>query len=69
MKKSAVYIWPFFLSQSLFGNIDTIHVDGRVAAFYPQSSLFREIYGNCQVDYEVEIGKIFLKKLRSMGSC
>ena len=54
MKKSAIYTLSFlFSSPLLFGGMDTIHIDSRVAAFYPQSSLFREIYGNCQVDYEL----------------
>jgi galactokinase len=37
--------------------MDVIHTDVRMAAFYPQGSLFRSIYGNWQVDYELEIGK------------
>lgn len=62
MKKSAICVAALlFSTQPLLGEMDTIHVDGRVSAFYPQSSLFREIYGNWQVDYELEIGKIFLK--------
>jgi hypothetical protein len=47
--------------------MDAIHSDVRVAAFYPQSSLLREIYGNWQVDYEWEIGKIFLKNYEVWG--
>jgi len=54
MKKFAIYTLPLiFSSQVLLGEMNTIHVDARVSAFYPQSSLFREIYGNCQVDYEL----------------
>jgi hypothetical protein len=62
MRKTLPYLALFVCSSSaLFGDLDLVHVDMRIAAFYPQSSLFREIYGNWQVDYELEVGTVFFR--------
>ena len=61
---TSLFLW----GQSVFGSMDLIHTDVRVAAFYPQGSLFREVYGNWQVDYQLEIGKIFLENYEAWGN-
>jgi hypothetical protein len=69
MKIPFIALAAFFLSGNLlFAEMDTIHTDVRVAAFYPQDSLFREIYGNWQIDYELEVGKLFLKNYEAWAN-
>ena len=68
MKKFLIYIFAFFvISQQLFADCDPIHIDGRVAAFYPTSHLFREIYSDCLAAYEVEAGKAFWNNYEIWG--
>ena len=69
MRKIVIHLTLFLLSTHvLYGEMDVIHTDVRMAAFYPQGSLFRSIYGNWQVDYELEIGKIFLKNYEAWAN-
>lgn len=60
MKKYFAFIFVLFLiSQPVFAEIESFHIDGRVSAFFPSDKLFRKIYGDCLVNYEIEIGKVF----------
>lgn len=52
---------PLTECETPLASIDTIHFDGRIAAFIPTGERFRSIYGSPIAAYEFEIGKIFDK--------
>lgn len=58
-KFSAFIFALLIMSQTLFADIDSFHIDGRVSAFFPSDKRFREIYGDCLANYEIEVGKTF----------
>ncbi len=49
------------LTTQLYAGMDQVHSDAKISAFFPTGHTFRQIYGTCLIDYEFEIGKIFLK--------
>ncbi len=69
MKIFSTLIFALMLmSQLLSAGDGTIHVDGRISAFFPENGLLREIYGSCIPNYEIEIGKTFCEKYEVWGN-